>query len=145
MTSTRTDVTETADLLHTVPLFQGLPESAIEAIADLARPATFPAGAQLVRQGDLGDTLIIIVSGRASVDQDGTVIRELGNGDFLGEISLIDGGPRTATVTAVDAIDSLTIDREGFDKLMNKHPAVRLGLVMALSERLRQRAPSLSD
>ena len=99
----------------------------------------------LVRQGDLGDTLLIIVRGRANVDQDGTVIRELGAGDFLGEISLIDGGPRTATVTAIEPIDALTIDREGFDQLMNRHPAVRLGLVMALGERLRKQAPSISN
>ena len=145
MTSMRTAMTTTPELLHAIPLFQGLPESAIAAIADLARPAEFAAGAVLMRQGDPGETLVVIVEGRVTVDQNGRVIRELGPGDFLGEISLIDGGPRTATATAVDHIDALVIDREGFDHLMNKHPVVRLGLVMALSERLRQRAPAISD
>ena len=140
-----TDGATTADLLRAVPLFQGLPDAAITAIADLARQTEFAAGSVLVRQGDLGETLIVIVAGRATVEQDGHVIRELGSGDFLGEISLIDGGPRTATVTATEPIDSLVIGREGFDKLMDKHPAVRLGLVMALSDRLRRRAPSISD
>ena len=109
-----------------------------------SRRTTRP-GDTLVRQGDPGETLIVIVDGRATVDQDGTVIRRLANGDFLGEISLIDGGPRTATVIAETPIEALVIDRAGFDRLMGDHPAVRLGLLMALSERLRQRAPAVSD
>ncbi len=135
----------TAPLLRTVPLFQGMTDSAIDAIAGLAEPAHYAAGDTLVRQGEPGQTLIVIVEGRATVDQDGTVVRRLANGDFLGEISLIDGGPRTATVTAETPIEALVIDRAGFDRLMNDHPAVRLGLLMALSERLRQRAPAVSD
>ena len=102
-------------------------DSAIDAIAGLAEPGHYAAGDTLVRQGDPGETLIVIVEGRATVDQDGTEIRRLANGDFLGEISLIDGGPRTATVTAETPIEALVIDRAGFDRLMGDHPAVRLG------------------
>jgi CRP-like cAMP-binding protein len=137
--------TTNAELLRTVPLFQGMTESAIAAIADLAKPAEFAPGEVLVRQGDPGETLVVIVAGRAAVDQNGTVIGQLASGDFLGEISLIDGGQRTATVTAVDAIQALVVSRAGFDRLMYGHPAVRLGLVMALTERLRERAPADSD
>ena len=140
-----TETTTNDALLRTVPLFQGMTDSAIDAIAGLAEPGHYAAGDTLVRQGEPGETLIVIVDGRATVDQDGTVIRRLANGDFLGEISLIDGGPRTATVIAETPIEALVIDRAGFDRLMNDHPAVRLGLLMALSERLRQRAPAVSD
>ena len=140
-----TDTATNAALLRTVPLFQGMTDSAIDAIAGLAEPGHYAAGDTLVRQGEPGETLIVIVEGRATVDQDGTEIRRLANGDFLGEISLIDGGPRTATVTAETPIEALVIDRAGFDRLMGDHPAVRLGLLMALSERLRQRAPAVSD
>jgi CRP-like cAMP-binding protein len=124
-------MTTNAELLRTVPLFQGMTESAIAAIADLAEPAEFSPGDVLVRQGDPGETLLVIVAGGAAVNQNGIVLRQLASGDFLGEISLIDGGRRTATVTAVDAIHALVVDRAGFDRLMNEHPAVRLGLVMA--------------
>jgi CRP-like cAMP-binding protein len=123
--------TTNAELLRTVPLFQGMTESAIAAVADLAEPAEFSPGDVLVRQGDPGETLLVIVAGGAAVNQNGIVLRQLASGDFLGEISLIDGGRRTATVTAVDAIHALVVDRAGFDRLMNEHPAVRLGLVMA--------------
>ncbi len=140
-----TTTTTNAELLRGVPLFQGMTETSIEAIAGLAQPAEYAAGEVLVRQGEAGETLLVLVEGRAEVDQDGNVIRDLEAGDFLGEISLIDGGPRTATVTAIDPIRALVIDRAGFDRLMNEHPAVRLGLVMALTDRLRHRAPDVSD
>ena len=58
---------------------------------------------------------------------------------------LIDGGPRTATVTAVEPISALVIDRAGFQRLMDEHPVVRHDLVSALTQRLRQRAPAPLD
>jgi CRP-like cAMP-binding protein len=60
-------------------------------------------------------------------------------------ISLIDGGPRTATVTAREPITALVIDRAGFDRLMDDWPVVRLELVSALTQRLRTTAPAVSD
>jgi CRP-like cAMP-binding protein len=139
-------MTTTSDVLRTVPLFEGMTVRSIDAIARLAEEATFPAGAVLVEEGRSGDTFIVIVDGRATVDQGGTRIRELAAGDFLGEISLIDGGPRTATVTAVEAIRALVIRRDGFDRLMDEFPAVRLEILTALTQRLRStRAPAISD
>jgi CRP-like cAMP-binding protein len=67
--------------------------------------------------------------------QDGRTIRELGPGGYLREISLIDGGPRTATVTASTPIDALVVDRDGFGRLMDDFPVVRLDLVSAITKR----------
>ena len=138
-------MTTTSDFLRSVPLFEGMTDRSIDAIARLTEDATFPAGAVLVEEGRPGDTFIVIVDGRATVDKGGARIRELAAGDFLGEISLIDGGPRTATVTAIEAIQALVIRHDGFDRLMDEFPAVRLEILTALTQRLRTRTPAISD
>src|SRR5262245_43677544 len=126
-----------AEMLRTVPLFQGMSDRSIETIASLAEETRFDAGATLVREGEPGHQFLIIRDGSAVVDQGGRTIRELGSGDFLGEISLIDGGPRSATVTATAPIDALAIDRPGFTRLMDDFPSVRLDLLNALTQRVR--------
>jgi len=78
--------------LRSVPLFQGMSDHSVESIAELAADASFAAGAILVREGDPGDSFLIIREGSATVEQGGNTVRELGSGDFLGEISLIDAG-----------------------------------------------------
>lgn len=72
-------------------------------------------------------------------------IRGLAAGDFLGEISLIDCGPRTATVTAAGPVHALVVSCDGFDRLLHEFPSVRLQLLEALTQRLRQRAPAVTD
>jgi CRP/FNR family cyclic AMP-dependent transcriptional regulator len=127
----------TADLLRLVPLFNGLTERSFEAIANLASEADYAVGEELVRQGTPGESFIIIVTGRALVDRDGKLLRELGPGDFLGEISLIDGSPRTATVTALDPIHALIVQRDGFLELIDRIPVFRLEVLNCLTERIR--------
>jgi CRP-like cAMP-binding protein len=125
------------DLLRLVPLFRGLTDRSFDAIAALASATSYGAGDVLVRQGEPGHEFIIIVSGRARVERDGKQIRELGPGDFLGEISLVDGSPRTASVTALDAIDALCIHRDGFVELIDRIPVFRLEVLNALTQRIR--------
>lgn len=134
-----------SDVLRTIPLFRGMTDQSIETISHLAVPASFDAGAVLVRQGEPGDSFIVLIAGQASVEMDGRFIRSLDAGDFLGEIALIDGGPRTATVSATSAVEVLTVDRAGFGRLMAEFPVVRLDLVSALTQRLRERAPTPTD
>lgn len=127
----------TAELLRLVPLFNGMTDPSFEAIAKLASETDFAVGDELVRQGTPGDSFIIIVSGRAVVERDGRRLRELGPGEFLGEISLIDGSPRTATVTALDPIRGFVIGRDGFLQLIDRIPVFRLEVLGALTERIR--------
>jgi CRP-like cAMP-binding protein len=126
-----------ADHLRAVPLFQGLSDSALEAVAGLASEIEFADGQTVTREGDLGDAFYVIVAGRLSVSRYGSAVRELGPGDFLGEISLVDGRPRTATTTAVGPVEALVIRRPAFLELMDNFGAVRLGIVMALTDRIR--------
>ena len=78
----------------------------------------------MTQEGEPGESLIVIRSGSALVEQGGRELRRL-RGDFLGEIALIDGGPRTATVTALEPIDALVIDRTGFSRIMDEFPVIR--------------------
>jgi CRP/FNR family transcriptional regulator, cyclic AMP receptor protein len=138
-------MTTNAEALRSIPLFSGMSDGSIEIIAGIVRDASFPSGASLVREGEPGDSFLIIRNGSATVEQGGRTLRELGSGDFLGEIALIDGGPRTASVTAVEPIDALVIDRPGFSRLMNEFPVIRFDLVNALTQRLRERGPEPLD
>ena len=129
-------VTDTA--LRGVPLFSGMTDRALHAISELVSQRTFEIDQDLVHEGEPGDSFLIIRAGSAVVLKDGTQLGELGPGDFLGEISLIDGGSRTATVRATTPIDALLIGREEFASLLERHPAVRLELLMALTARIRR-------
>jgi CRP/FNR family cyclic AMP-dependent transcriptional regulator len=133
------------EVLRSIPLFQGMTDRAIDAIAGLAEDASFPTGAELTREGEPGESFIVIVDGRASVEIGGRRVRELAAGDYLGEISLIDGRPRTATVTALEPITALLVPRAGFERLMDDYPSVRLDVLNALTSRLRERTPTVSD
>jgi CRP/FNR family transcriptional regulator, cyclic AMP receptor protein len=138
-------MTTKTEALRAIPLFNGMSDRSIEIIAEIVREASFPAGASLVTEGEPSESFMIIRDGRATVDQGDRTLRELGAGDFLGEIALIDGGPRTASVTATDPVTVLVIDRAGFQRLMSEFPVIRFDLVSALTQRLRQRGPEPLD
>ena len=125
------------DHLTQVPLFRGMTQSALEAVAGLAAQTEFADGDEMTREGDEGDAFYVVVDGQLVISQNGMTVRNLGPGDFLGEISLIDGRPRTATATAAGPVKALVIRRPEFLDLMDRFGAVRLGVLMALTERVR--------
>ncbi len=129
------------EVLRSVPLFAGLTDSAINALADMAHETSYDEGAVLVREGDEGDRFIVLVVGSAAVDKGGRRIATLRAGSFLGEIALVDGKPRNATVTAIEPLRAFEIRRDDFSALMDRSPSVRLGILMALTERVREGAP----
>jgi cAMP-dependent protein kinase regulator len=129
------------DHLRNVPLFRGMPAFALETVADRASETTFNDGETVTREGEPGETFYIVTEGHLDVSQHGAVVGRLGAGDFLGEISLIDGRPRTATVTAVGRVEALVIRRADFLEMIEFDSAVRLGILMALTERIRTTDP----
>ena len=129
------------DHMRKVPLFRGMSTSALETVADRATETTFEDGETLTREGEAGNTFFIVTDGRLQVSRHGTLVRELGPGDFLGEISLVDGGPRTATVTADGHVEALVIRRADFLEMIEWDSAVRLGILTALTERIRKTDP----
>jgi len=125
------------DHLKTVPLFQGMTDQALEAVAALASEVGIADGTTVTQEGEPGESFYVIVDGHLRISRHGTTIRDLGPGEFLGEISLVDGRPRTATAVAVGPVNAIVIERPAFQELMDRFGAVRLGILMALTERIR--------
>ena len=128
----------TSDVLRGVPLFNGMTDNGIEAIASLTTETTFADCEALVREGDPGETFILLLEGSAHVERGDRPIADLGRGDFVGEISLIDGGPRTATVTAAGPVRALVVGRADFRRLIEEFGAVLYDIVAALARRVRR-------
>ena len=105
--------------LREVPLFRGLTRATLIQVAQRSSAIACSPGTILVEQGDPGDFLCVIVDGTVEVRRDGRVISHKTSGDYFGEISLIDGEPRSATVVAVDDVTVLKLDSSDFDSLLN--------------------------
>ena len=128
---------EKLDLLRGIPLFAGFDRRHVERLGMLTEEVDVPTGKVLIRQGEHGDDLMVVASGQVGVDRDGTRIAQLGAGEFFGEIALIAGGPRTATVTAEAPTRLLVVNHRDFHALMEEFPAVAGQVLMTLAHRLR--------
>lgn len=138
-------MTVPAARLRVVPLFAGLTDRAIGAVADLAVEEGLPEGHVLAAEGGPGDAFLLVLEGRVQVTRQGAPVRELGPGDFLGEIALVDRRPRTATAIALTAVTAAVIDAAAFADLMERHPAVRHGILVALTDRIRSDEAGATD
>jgi CRP/FNR family cyclic AMP-dependent transcriptional regulator len=128
---------EKLDLLRRIPLFAGLDRHKIERLGTLADEVDVPSGKVLIRQGDSGGDLMVLVSGQVSVERNGERLNTLGAGGFFGEISLIDGGPRTATVTTESPSRLLVISHREFHAMMDEVPEVAAQILATLADRVR--------
>jgi CRP-like cAMP-binding protein len=120
------------DRLRTVPLFGQLGHRTLGEIARIADVVDVPAGKVMVKQGGHGDQLIMILEGQARVEKNGEVINRLSQGDFFGEIALIAHRPRTATVTAEEAMRVLVVHVLQFDHLLETTPGLWKEIAVAL-------------
>lgn len=126
------------DVLKRVPLFGNLSQRQLNLIAKHADEVNLPAGKVLAKQGELGLEFLLLVEGRARVQKNGKVIAHLAAGDFFGEMSLIDGKPRSATVIAETPVTLLVIHRRSFNYLLDTIPGLPRKILITLCERLRQ-------
>jgi CRP-like cAMP-binding protein len=132
---------EKLELLKRVPLFAGLGRKEIEQIGRLAEEVDVPAGRVLMREGQTGQEFFVIVRGSILIERAGRKLRSLGAGDFLGEIALVDDGPRTATATTESSSALLVVAHREFHSLMDQFPTVRMAVLQALAQRVRQLEP----
>jgi CRP-like cAMP-binding protein len=130
-------IDEKLELLKRVPLFKDLSRHDIEQVGQLAEEVDVPAGQVLTRQGASGSEFFVIVDGSVRIDVDGETVRTLEPGDFLGEIALVDDGPRTATATTVSPSKLLVLGRREFRSLMDSYPSIEHSVLHCLVERLR--------
>jgi CRP/FNR family cyclic AMP-dependent transcriptional regulator len=124
------------DMISHVPLFATCSKTELRKIASLADEIDLPAGTRLTKEGASGKEFVVIVKGRADVVRRGKKLRSLGNGDFLGEIALVTGTPRTATVTTTEPTRALVIAAPAFRTLLRNTPSMQLKVLDALASRL---------
>jgi CRP-like cAMP-binding protein len=127
----------TLDLLRRVPAFAGSTDRQLAAAARLVDESAVPAGAVLTKEGTIGREAFIVVEGEAEVTIQGDVVTRIGPGEFLGEMALVDHGPRSATVVAQTPMVLLVVSPGAFDAFVAQQPVAR-ALAKELAERLRR-------
>ena len=130
-------------VLRNVPLFSGLDESELQRLSQVAVRRRAGRNEQVVRAGEDAESLIVLLTGRAKVtnfDEEGReiILAWLGPGEFFGEMGLIDGSPRSASVVAVEPCELLTIGKTEFQRCMQDNFQVAQKLMQILVRRLRE-------
>jgi CRP/FNR family cyclic AMP-dependent transcriptional regulator len=130
--------------LGQVPLFSNLSRRHLRRLADQAEEASYAAGATIVADGDEGDTFYVILEGEAKVVRGNRTISRMGPGEFFGEISLLDGGPRTASVIADTPVLAARLSKRSFDRMVLDEPGLAAKLLSVVARRLREAERSIS-
>jgi voltage-gated potassium channel len=137
----RREFLRTWELVAKVPFFHNIGAALIAEVAELLRPRDFPPGAVIMRRGAAGDRMYFIIDGEVEVQlASQTVI--LGGGQFFGELALLTGAPRNATVVAVDACTLLALDIVDFHGLLGRHPELARIIREEADQRLADTPPS---
>jgi CRP/FNR family transcriptional regulator len=128
---------ELISTLRTVPLFAGLSDRDLKRLANSLSDRTFPAGHEIVVEGKEGVGFFVIESGEVSVSRGGEHIRNLGPGDYFGEMAVIDQGPRSASVVADSDVRCRGMTAWSFRPFVESHGEVAWPLLEAIVKRLR--------
>jgi len=133
----------TLEALRSVPLFASLDDDAARDLRSLLSDKRVPQNTRLFRQGDKGDAMYLIESGRVRIsihdaDDQEVILAELAQGDFFGEMSIIDGRQRSADANVIDDAQLAILSRDAFLKFVRGNPDVALEMLSALTDRLRR-------
>jgi CRP-like cAMP-binding protein len=136
--------------LRASALFRRLGEAALARVADLMTRRRYRRGEVIFHEGDPGDALHLILEGRVkigrvSADGDEAIVASLGPGDAFGELVLLDGAPRSATATALEATETLTLAREAFVQLVDDDPGFRWALFAGIAQHHRRLTDQLAE
>lgn len=123
--------------LKSAELFAEIPGEDLAQVAQIAEELDFEAGAYLMEEGQLGDGMLLIIDGRVSVQKGEKEITQLGPKECVGELSILDAQPRSASVFALNPVRALRISREDFYELMVEKRGIAQGIIKVLSRRLR--------
>jgi CRP/FNR family transcriptional regulator, cyclic AMP receptor protein len=125
------------DHLAKVPLFSACTKRELQAVAKASDEVRVPAGNILCEQGSVGREAFVIVDGQADVRRNGRKVATLGPGEAVGELALLDHGPRTATVKAADDLVVLVLGVREFSGIIDEVPSITHKLLKALAARIR--------
>ena len=123
------------DVIGALPLFSGLSRRQLRALSRLADVADYSPGEVIVQTGDRGDSFYLMLEGRARVLGKSRVLR---SADFFGEMALVDGGPRSATITATSAVRVMRLPRRAFLRALKQDPQIGLTIMETLAGRVRR-------
>jgi len=126
-----------AEALSTIPLFRNLSSRQLRKLQRSAAEDRYEPDATIVPQGGRTTTLFVILEGSVKVVKDGKTVSHLGPGQYFGEISLIDGRPRAASVISETAVRCLALSQGSLQKLLMTEPSVSWALLESLAQRLR--------
>jgi len=124
--------------LQRVPLFSGFNEDELRRVAELSRIVDLPAGSAVTQIGEPGESFFVIIDGTVAVRTPVGAGGELHPGDFFGEMSLLDGEPRSATTVATTDLRVLIVDRSHFWRLLDETPDLIRRMLTILSRRVRR-------
>jgi CRP-like cAMP-binding protein len=126
------------EVLRSVPLFEGLSKSELKHIAGEAREELFSPGQDIITQGQTGGPFFCITEGRADVYVDGDKTADLGPGSYFGEMALLDGSPRSATIRAETHVKALAISSWNFLAILEENWDLTKKILGQLSSRIRE-------
>jgi CRP/FNR family cyclic AMP-dependent transcriptional regulator len=130
-----------SEILGALPLFAGVPKRHLRAIAKHAWRVDHDQGEVIVQAGERGNSLYLMLEGRARVVGKSRVLKP---GDFFGEMALIDGGPRSATIIAASPVRTMMVQRRAFLDVLKQNPQIGLAIMETLAQRVRRAERPLS-
>ncbi|MDP9300726.1 MAG: cyclic nucleotide-binding domain-containing protein [Actinomycetota bacterium] len=129
---------DVVERLSRVPIFAGCSKKELQTVSKAIKPVQHATGSVVATEGEPGAGLFIIDSGEAKVSIGGKTINTLGPGEFFGEMALLDGGPRTATVTAKTDLSLFVLTEWVYRGLLTEHPSIAIRTLEAVAARLRR-------
>ena len=132
---------EISDVIKKVPFFKPLDRDAVNEIVELLQYKSFRPGEMICHAGEIGAEMYIIISGRVKVvvitpDGEENIIAELGGGDYFGEMALLTGEPRSASVVTTEPAEMFTLNKADFDDIIERYPSIALSMGRVMSQRL---------
>ena len=132
------NLADRAAIVQSIPMFGGLRKKDITALARGATEEWFESEVRLVTQGEEGDAAYVLTDGKAAVVRNGRRITELGPGAVFGEMSLLDGGERSATVVMKSRGSVLKIEKDAFDAMLDASSSAARAVLAQVAARLRE-------
>ena len=136
---------ELIDRMRTIPLFMACSDDELRRIAGATSLLSYPAGTVLAKEGELGCEFMVIAEGSVEVSVRGARRALLGPGDYFGEVALLDGGTRTATVTAASDLVARVMEQRDFAVFVQDSPSLARKLLVGVAKRLRAAELSFED
>ena len=127
-----------AEMLARTPSFSKMATGELRTISECVERRVIEPGATITRQGAFGDEMVLVIAGHASIDVSDTIVGVVGPGDVIGEMALLDHGPRSATIVATTPMELGVLSIRSFDELTRKSPAIWRVIATGLARRLRE-------